>query len=43
MFPVKLKNGDPVAVETEFTETAPKSKGQVVGTFRVKLVHEPGR
>lgn len=42
-FPVKLRNGDPVAVEVEFEETAPKSKGNVVGVFKVKLTHEPGR
>lgn len=42
-FPVGLRNGDPVAVEAEFEETAPKSKGNVVGIFKVKLTHQPGR
>ncbi|NLG98557.1 MAG: hypothetical protein GX491_14475 [Chloroflexi bacterium] len=41
-FPVKLHNGDPVAVEAVFEETAPNSKGNVTGIFRVKLTHEPG-
>lgn len=41
-FPVKLHNGDPVAVEAVFEETAPASKGNVTGIFRVKLTHEPG-
>lgn len=42
-FPAELHNGDPVAVEVEFEEKAPRSKGNVVGIFRVKLTHQPGR
>ena len=43
IFPVELRNGDPVAVEAAFEETAPKSKGNVIGIFKVKLTHQPGR
>ena len=40
-FPLELRSGDPVAVEDEIEETAPKSQGQVVGVFKIKLTHAP--